>query len=128
MQFWTEVFIPLQEVLYDPQLLGDKLPVELVWELNTIVKQIYLDDVSASENTAKQVRVIVDFGTRDRWAQIWAVEIINPETSQVSQMRFGSIDLKFQAPFLPPVVSRSNVAFGQILSVIDEFLEGLGKF
>jgi len=29
--------------------LGDKLPVELVWELNTIVKQIYLDDVSASE-------------------------------------------------------------------------------
>ena len=83
MQFWTEVFIPLQEVLYDPQRLGDKLPVELVWELNTIVKQIYLDDVNASENTAKQVRVIVDFGTRDRWAQIWAVEIINPETSQV---------------------------------------------
>ncbi len=27
MQFWTELFIPLQEVLYDPQRLGDKLPV-----------------------------------------------------------------------------------------------------
>jgi murein DD-endopeptidase MepM/ murein hydrolase activator NlpD len=83
MEFWTELFIPLQEVLYDPQRLGDKLPVELAWELNTIVKQIYPDDSASLSNNPKQVRVIVDFGTRDRWAQIWAVEIINRETNQV---------------------------------------------
>ncbi len=83
MQFWTELFIPLREVLYDPQRLGDKLPVELAWELNSIVKQIYPDDSASIENSPKQVRVIVDFGTRDRWAQIWAVEIENPKTKQV---------------------------------------------
>ena len=85
MQFWTELFIPLQEVLYDPQRLGDKLPVELAWELNSIVKQLYPDDSASLENSPKQVRVIVDFGTRDRWAQIWAVEILNPATNQVDR-------------------------------------------
>lgn len=83
MQFWTELFIPLREVLYDPQRLGDKLPVELAWELNSIVKQIYPDDSVSLENNPKQVRVIIDFGSRDRWAQIWAVEIENPKTKQV---------------------------------------------
>jgi murein DD-endopeptidase MepM/ murein hydrolase activator NlpD len=83
MQFWTEVLIPLQEVLYDPQRLGDKLPVELVWELNSIVKQIYPDDSGSIESTPMQVRLIVDFGTRDRWAQIWAVEILNAKTNQI---------------------------------------------
>jgi murein DD-endopeptidase MepM/ murein hydrolase activator NlpD len=83
MQFWTEVLIPLQEVLYDPQRLGDKLPVELVWELNSIVKQIYPDDSGSIESTPMQVRLIVDFGTRDRWAQIWAVEILNTKTNQI---------------------------------------------
>ena len=83
MKFWTELFIPLQEVLYDPQRLGDKLPVELAWELNAIVKQIYPDDSASLTNNPKQVRVIVDFGTRDRWAQIWAIEIINTQTNQV---------------------------------------------
>ena len=83
MQFWAEVLIPLQEVLYDPQRLGDKLPVELVWELNSIVKQIYPDDSGSIESTPMQVRLIVDFGTRDRWAQIWAVEILNTKTNQI---------------------------------------------
>lgn len=83
IQFWTELTIPLQEVLYDPQRLGDKLPVELVWELNSIVKQIYPDDFPSIENDPKQVRLLVDFGTRDRWAQIWAVEIVNSQTNQV---------------------------------------------
>jgi murein DD-endopeptidase MepM/ murein hydrolase activator NlpD len=83
MEFWTELFIPLYEVLYDPQRLGDKLPVELAWELNSIVKQLYPDDTASLENTPKQVRIIVDFGTRDRWAQIWAIEVINPQTNQV---------------------------------------------
>lgn len=83
MQYWTELFIPLQEVLYDPQRLGDKLPVELAWELNSIVKQIYPDDSASLENYPKLVRVIVDFGTRDRWAQIWAVEILDSKTNQV---------------------------------------------
>ncbi|NDB09165.1 MAG: M23 family peptidase, partial [Burkholderiaceae bacterium] len=83
MQFWTELFIPLQEVLYEPQRLGDKLPVELAWELNSIVKQLYPDDSASLENSPKQVRVIVDFGTRDRWAQIWAIEILDLATNQV---------------------------------------------
>lgn len=83
MQFWTELFIPLQEVLYDPQRLGDQLPVELAWELNSVVKQLLPDDSPSSESSPKQVRVLVDFGNRDRWAQIWAVEIVSSRTNQV---------------------------------------------
>ena len=79
----TEIRLPLREVLYDPRKLGDKLPVELVWELNSIIKQIYPEDNSSLENTNSVVRIIVDFGDRERWAQIWAVEIIDPNNKEV---------------------------------------------
>ena len=38
---FTEIQLPLSAVLYDPKKVVDKLPVELVWELNSIIKQIY---------------------------------------------------------------------------------------
>ena len=79
----TEIRVPLKEVLYDPRKLGDKLPVELVWELNSIIKQIYPEDNNSLENTSSIVRLIVDFGDRERWAQIWAVEIIDPSNKEV---------------------------------------------
>ena len=79
----TEIRVPLKEVLYDPRKLGDKLPVELVWELNSIIKQIYPEDNNSLENTNSIVRLIVDFGDRERWAQIWAVEIIDPANKEV---------------------------------------------
>jgi murein DD-endopeptidase MepM/ murein hydrolase activator NlpD len=85
----TEIRVPLQEVLYDPRKLGDKLPVELVWELNSIIKQIYpedndsLEDNNSLENTNSIVRLIVDFGDKERWAQIWAVEIIDTSNNEV---------------------------------------------
>ena len=79
----TEIRIPLKEVLYDPKKLGDKLPVELVWELNSVIKQIYPEDNNSLENTNSIVRLIVDFGDRERWAQIWAVEIIDPANKEV---------------------------------------------
>ncbi|WP_231970393.1 M23 family metallopeptidase [Polynucleobacter necessarius] len=79
----TEIRIPLKEVLYDPRKLGDKLPVELVWELNSIIKQIYPEDNNLLENTNSIVRLIIDFGDRERWAQIWAVEIIDPANKEV---------------------------------------------
>ncbi|ANJ00033.1 peptidase M23 [Polynucleobacter wuianus] len=79
----TEIRVPLKEVLYDPRKLGDKLPVELVWELNSIIKQIYPEENNSLENTNSVVRLIVDFGDRDRWAQIWAAEIIDPANKEV---------------------------------------------
>lgn len=79
----TEIRIPLKEVLYDPLRLGDKLPVELVWELNSIIKQIYPEENNSLENTNSIVRLIVDFGDRERWAQIWAAEIIDPANKEV---------------------------------------------
>ncbi len=79
----TEIRIPLQEVLYDPRKLGDKLPVELVWELNSIIKQIYPEENNSLENTNSIVRLIVDFGDSERWAQIWTVEIIDPTSKEV---------------------------------------------
>jgi len=79
----TEIRIPLKEVLYDPKKLGDKLPVELVWELNSVIKQIYPEDNNSLENTNSVVRLIIDFGDRERWAQIWAVEIIDPANKEV---------------------------------------------
>jgi murein DD-endopeptidase MepM/ murein hydrolase activator NlpD len=79
----TEIRLPLREVLYDPTKVGDKLPVELVWELNSLIKQIYPEDNNSLENTNSIVRLIVDFGDRERWAQIWAVEIIDPTNKEV---------------------------------------------
>jgi murein DD-endopeptidase MepM/ murein hydrolase activator NlpD len=79
----SEIRIPLKEVLYDPKKLGDKLPVELVWELNSVIKQIYPEDNNSLENTNSIVRLIVDFGDRERWAQIWAVEIIDPTNKEI---------------------------------------------
>ena len=79
----TEIRIPLRDVLYDPRKVGDILPVELVWELNSLIKQIYPEDNSLLENTNSVVRLIVDFGDRERWAQIWATEIIDPANKEV---------------------------------------------
>jgi len=84
----TEIRVPLKEVLYDPRKLGDKLPVELVWELNSIIKQIYPEDNNSLENTNSVVRLIVDFGDRERWAQIWATEIIDPSNKEVFASAF----------------------------------------
>ena len=79
----TELRIPLRDVLYDPRKVGDILPVELVWELNSLIKQIYPEDNNLLENTNSVVRLIVDFGDRERWAQIWATEIIDPANKEV---------------------------------------------
>ena len=79
----TELRIPLRDVLYDPRKVGDILPVELVWELNSLIKQIYPEDNTLLENTSSVVRLIVDFGDRERWAQIWATEIIDPVNKEV---------------------------------------------
>ena len=79
----TELRIPLWDVLYDPRKVGDLLPVELVWELNSLIKQIYPEENSSLENTNSIVRLIVDFGDRERWAQIWATEIIDPVNKEV---------------------------------------------
>jgi murein DD-endopeptidase MepM/ murein hydrolase activator NlpD len=79
----TEIRIPLRDVLYDPRKVGDKLPVELVWELNSLIKQIYPEENNSLENTNSVVRLIIDFGDRERWAQIWAAEIIDPANKEV---------------------------------------------
>jgi murein DD-endopeptidase MepM/ murein hydrolase activator NlpD len=79
----SEIRIPLREVLYDPSKVNDRLPVELVWELNSIIKQIYPEENNSLENTNSVVRMIVDFGDRERWAQIWAVEIIDSSDKEV---------------------------------------------
>jgi murein DD-endopeptidase MepM/ murein hydrolase activator NlpD len=79
----TELRIPLRDVLYDPRKVGDLLPVELVWELNALIKQIYPEDNNLLENTNSIVRLIVDFGDRARWAQLWATEIIDPVNKEV---------------------------------------------
>jgi murein DD-endopeptidase MepM/ murein hydrolase activator NlpD len=59
-----------------------------VWELNSIIKQIYPEENNALENTNSIVRLIVDFGDKERWAQIWAVEIIEPSSSEVFASAF----------------------------------------
>jgi murein DD-endopeptidase MepM/ murein hydrolase activator NlpD len=84
----TEVRIPLKQVLYDPTRVGDKLPVELVWELNSLIKQIYPEENNSLENTNSVVRLIIDFGDRERWAQIWAAEIIDPSGQEVFASAF----------------------------------------
>ena len=84
----SEIQVPLKEVLYDQRKLGDKLPVELVWELNSIIKQIYPEDNNSLENTNSIVRLIVDFGDRERWAQIWAVEITDPTNNEIFSSAF----------------------------------------
>ncbi len=80
---FAEIQIPLRNVLYDPNKVSDKLPVELVWDLNALIKQIYPETNNTLENTNSVVRLIIDFGDRERWAQIWAVEIINPTNGEV---------------------------------------------
>lgn len=85
---FTEVQIPLRDVLYDPRKVGDVLPVELVWELNSVIKQIYPEENTSLENTNSVVRIIVDFGDKDRWAQIWAVEILDPISKEVFSSAF----------------------------------------
>ena len=52
---FTEIQLPLSAVLYDPKKLVDKLPVELVWELNSIIKQIYPEENNALENTSLEM-------------------------------------------------------------------------
>jgi murein DD-endopeptidase MepM/ murein hydrolase activator NlpD len=84
----VEVELSLSDVLYDAKKVGDILPVELVWELNSIVKQLYPEDSPTTAINANQVRLIVDFGDRDRWAQIWAVEIMNTLSQEVLASAF----------------------------------------
>ena len=84
----TEIEIPLKAVLYDPNQVENKLPIELVWELNAVVKQIYTEENNITEQTNNIVRVIVDYGDREQWAQIWAVEIIAPSTKEVLASAF----------------------------------------
>jgi murein DD-endopeptidase MepM/ murein hydrolase activator NlpD len=84
----SEIQVPLREVLYDQRKLGDKLPVELVWELNSIIKQIYPEENNFLENTNSVVRLIVDYGDRERWAQIWAVEIVDPSNKEIFSSAF----------------------------------------
>lgn len=84
----VEVELPLSDVLYDARKVGDVLPVELVWELNSIVKQIYPEDSASSAVNSNEVRLIVDFGDRNRWAQIWAVEIIDTLSKDVLASAF----------------------------------------
>ncbi len=85
---YTEVEIPLRDVLYDPRKVGDKLPVELVWELNSLIKQIYPEESNSLENTNSVVRLLVDFGDRDHWAQIWATEILDPTNKEIFASAF----------------------------------------
>ncbi|PJI83291.1 murein DD-endopeptidase MepM/ murein hydrolase activator NlpD [Polynucleobacter brandtiae] len=85
---FTEIQIPLNDVLYDPKKVGDQLPVELVWELNSVIKQIYPEENNALENTRSIVRLIVDFGDKERWAQIWAAEIIDPSSQEIFSSAF----------------------------------------
>ena len=85
---FTEVQLQLSDVLYDPKKVGDKLPVELIWELNSVIKQIYPEENNALENTNSIVRLIVDFGDKERWAQIWAAEIIDPSSKEVFASAF----------------------------------------
>ena len=84
----SEIRVPLREVLYDQRKLGDKLPVELVWELNSIIRQIYPEENNSLENTNSIVRLIVDYGDREKWAQIWAVEITDPTNSEIFSSAF----------------------------------------
>jgi murein DD-endopeptidase MepM/ murein hydrolase activator NlpD len=84
----VEVELSLSDVLYDAKKVGDILPVELVWELNSIVKQLYPEDSPTAAINANQVRLIVDFGDRNRWAQIWAVEIMNTISQEVLASAF----------------------------------------
>jgi len=83
MKKWGELFVPLRDVLYETQRLSDRLPVELAWELNSVVRQIYSEKPNTSDLSDIEVRVIVDFGDRDRWAQIWAVELIDSKNKEV---------------------------------------------
>jgi murein DD-endopeptidase MepM/ murein hydrolase activator NlpD len=85
---FTEVQLRLSDVLYDPKKVGDTLPVELIWELNSVIKQIYPEENNALENTNSIVRLIVDFGDKERWAQIWAAEIIDPSSKEVFASAF----------------------------------------
>ena len=85
---YTEIELPLRDVLYDPRKVSDKLPVELVWELNSLIKQIYPEDSNSLENTNSVVRLLVDFGDRDHWAQIWAAEILDPSNKEVFASAF----------------------------------------
>lgn len=85
---FTEIQLLLSDVLYDLKKVGDKLPVELVWELNSVIKQIYPEDNNSLENTNSVVRLIVDFGDKERWAQIWATEIIEPSSGEVFASAF----------------------------------------
>jgi len=85
---YTEIELPLRDVLYDPRKVSDKLPVELVWELNSLIKQIYPEESNSLENTDSIVRLLVDFGDRDHWAQIWATEILDPSTKEVFASAF----------------------------------------
>lgn len=111
---FTEIQLPLSAVLYDPKKVGDKLPVELVWELNSIIKQIYPEENNALENTNSIVRLIVDFGDKERWAQIWAVEIIEPSSSEVFASTFGSKEMISPGAFILPAVNRLSVLSGPI--------------
>lgn len=85
---FTEIQLTLSDVLYNPKKVGDQLPVELVWELNSLIKQIYPEENSYLENTNSVVRLVVDFGDKERWAQIWAAEIIDPTSGEVFASAF----------------------------------------
>uniref|UniRef100_UPI004047DC71 M23 family metallopeptidase n=1 Tax=Polynucleobacter sp. TaxID=2029855 RepID=UPI004047DC71 len=87
-QRFTELQIPLNDVLYDPRKVNDRLPVELVWDLNAVIKQIHSSSDLRLQAEDSVVRLIVDFGDKERWAQIWAAEIINPSTEGILASAF----------------------------------------
>ena len=71
---YLEVTLRLNDVIFQSNKGKTEIPPELVWELASIVKEIYPKNIN-SDNSF--LRVVYDSGDKNQWAQIVCVEILD---------------------------------------------------
>jgi murein DD-endopeptidase MepM/ murein hydrolase activator NlpD len=83
---YLEVILDLNDlIIYKANKATTSIPPELIWELGSLVKELYPKDPGTQERFA---RVVYDAGNKDKWAQVISFEILDKSQKNVLASAF----------------------------------------
>lgn len=78
---YLEVTLDLNDlVIYKANQANTSIPPELIWELSSLVKELY-PQINPNENYF--ARVVYDAGRKDQWAQVISLEILDQSQAKI---------------------------------------------
>jgi len=78
---YLEVTLDLNDlVIYKANQANTSIPPELIWELASLVKELY---PKIRQNEKSYARVVYDAGGKDKWAQVISLEILDQTQKSV---------------------------------------------